>query len=61
MIDLLILDGPCNPKRHPNPVYRGTFRMHPTHFDTLPEDHEANEAWGQEADRSGFRTRRSRV
>lgn len=42
MGNLLILDGPCNPRRHPNPVYRGTFRMHPTHFDNLPEDHEAN-------------------
>jgi len=42
MSDLLILDGPCNPRRHPNPVYRGTYRMHPTHFDNLPEDHEAN-------------------
>jgi hypothetical protein len=42
MTNLLILDGPRNPKRHPNPVYRGTFRMHPTHFDKLPEDHEAN-------------------
>jgi hypothetical protein len=42
MSELLILDGPCNPKRHPNLAYRGTFRMSPAHFDSLPEDHEAN-------------------
>jgi hypothetical protein len=42
MSNLLILDGPCNPTRHPNPAYRGTFRMPPIHFDNLPEDHEAN-------------------
>src|ERR1017187_8583019 len=40
--DLLILDGPLYPKMRPNPEYRGTCRMCPTHFDDLPEEHEAN-------------------
>ena len=42
MSDFLILDGPRDPSRHPNPIYRGTYRMHPRHFDNLPDEHEAN-------------------
>jgi hypothetical protein len=40
--NLLILDGAMYPKMKPNPAYRGTCRMCPTHFDNLPEEHEAN-------------------
>jgi hypothetical protein len=39
---LLILNGPRYPARNPNPIYRGTFRMHPRYFENLPESHEAN-------------------
>jgi hypothetical protein len=53
MNDLLILDGPRDPRRHPNPAYRGTFRMHPTHFDDLPEDQEANILFGWFIDEGG--------
>ena len=42
-MNLLILGGPCNPQRDPNPKYRGTYRSCPRHFDSLPEDHEFNE------------------
>jgi hypothetical protein len=45
-LDLLILNGPRYPRRHPNPSYKGTFRMQPGHFDSLPEDHEANLLFG---------------
>jgi hypothetical protein len=38
-MNLLILGGPCNPQRNPNPKYRGTYRRQPYHFDSLPEDH----------------------
>lgn len=42
MTDLLILGGPRDPLRRPNPRYKGTYRMHPRYFDNLPESHEAN-------------------
>jgi hypothetical protein len=43
MPNLLILGGPRNPKMRPNLSYRGTFRMHPSHFDEVSEQHEANQ------------------
>lgn len=45
-LDLLILNGPLYPRRHPNPHYRGTCRMQPRHFDSLPEEDEANLLFG---------------
>ena len=41
--NLLILGEPRYPARKPNPVYRGTFRMSPSYFETLPEDSKANQ------------------
>jgi hypothetical protein len=45
-LNLLILNGPLYPQRRPNPLYRGTCRMQPRHFDLLSEDHEANVLFG---------------
>ena len=41
-MDLLIVNGPAEPLREPNPSYRGTFRAVPTYCDALPADHEIN-------------------
>jgi hypothetical protein len=42
MMNLLILDGPRDPRPGSNPLYRGTYRAHPSHCDELPDDHETN-------------------
>jgi hypothetical protein len=39
---LLILNGPPDPRSGHNPVYRGTERSHPSHCDSLPDEHEIN-------------------
>src|SRR6266700_2422623 len=41
-MNLLILDGPRDPRPSNNPLYRGTYRAHPSHCDELPDDHEIN-------------------
>jgi hypothetical protein len=41
-MNLLILDGPRNPRPGNNPLYRGTYRAHPTHCDEIPDDDEIN-------------------
>jgi hypothetical protein len=41
-VNLLILDGPRDHRPGNNPLYRGTYRAHPTHCDELPDDSEAN-------------------
>jgi hypothetical protein len=41
-MNLLILDGPRDPRPGNNPLYRGTYRAHPSHCDELPDDHEIN-------------------
>jgi hypothetical protein len=41
-MNLLILDGPRDPRPGNNPLYRGTSRAHPSHCDELPDDHEIN-------------------
>jgi hypothetical protein len=41
-VDLLIVNGPAEPLREPNPSYRGTFRAVPTYCDALRADHEIN-------------------
>jgi hypothetical protein len=41
-MNLLILDGPRDHRAGNNPLYRGTYRAHPTHCDELPDDHEIN-------------------
>jgi hypothetical protein len=38
----LILDGPRDKRSIYNPLYRGTYRAHPTHCDALPDDNEIN-------------------
>jgi hypothetical protein len=40
---LLILNGPRDPRPGKNPLYRGTYRAHPSHCDELPDDHEINQ------------------
>src|SRR5439155_26446134 len=42
LMKLLILNGPRDPQPIQNPLYRGTYRSHPTHCDALPDDHEIN-------------------
>ena len=42
-MNLLILDGPADPRPGRNPFYRGTYRAEPTHCDDLPDDHEINQ------------------
>lgn len=39
---LLILNGPPDPRPGHNPAYRGTNRAHPSHCDSLPDEHEIN-------------------
>jgi hypothetical protein len=41
-MNLLILDGPRDPRPGNNPLYRGTYRAHPSHCDELPDNHEIN-------------------
>ena len=41
-MNLLILDGPADPRPGKNPLYRGTYRAAPTHCDDLPDEHEIN-------------------
>jgi hypothetical protein len=39
---LLILNGPRDRRTAYNPLYRGTYRSHPTHCDEVSDDHEIN-------------------
>ena len=39
---LLILNGPRDRRTTYNPLYRGTYRSHPSHCDELSDDHEIN-------------------
>lgn len=39
---LLILNGPRDNRTAYNPLYRGTYRSHPSHCEQLPDDHEIN-------------------
>jgi hypothetical protein len=39
---LLILNGPRDPRAAKYPMYRGTWRAHPTYHDAFPRDHEIN-------------------
>lgn len=41
-MNLLILDGPRDPRSSNNPQYRGTYRAHPSHCDNLSDDQEIN-------------------
>jgi len=41
-MNLLVLDGPRDPRPGTNPLYRGTYRAHPTHCETAPDDDEIN-------------------
>ncbi len=41
-MNILILDGPRDSRPGNNPLYRGTYRAHPTHCDEVPDDHEIN-------------------
>jgi hypothetical protein len=41
-MNLLILDGPRDHRAGNNPLYRGTYRAHPTHCDELSDDDEIN-------------------
>jgi hypothetical protein len=41
MITLLILDGAIDTRY--NPLYRGTYRAHPTHCDSVTDDEEINQ------------------
>src|SRR5512135_2931490 len=40
-MNLLILDGPRYPRSN-KPLYRGTYRAHPSHCDKLSDDQEIN-------------------
>jgi hypothetical protein len=42
-MNLLILDGPRDPRPGNNPLYRGTYRAHPSHCDEVSDDHEINQ------------------
>jgi hypothetical protein len=42
-MNLLILNGPRDRRAGTNPLYRGTYRSHPTHCDDLPDDSEINQ------------------
>jgi hypothetical protein len=42
-MNLLILNGPRDPRAAKYPSYRGTYRAHPTYCDALPNDHEINQ------------------
>jgi hypothetical protein len=42
-MNLLILNGDADPRPGKNPLYRGTYRAHPSHCDQLPDDHEINQ------------------
>jgi len=41
-MNLLILDGPRDPRAAKYSAYRGTWRAHPTYQDAFPRDHEIN-------------------
>ncbi len=41
-MNLLILNGPRDPRTAQNPLYRGTYRLHPSHCDEVPDDDEIN-------------------
>jgi hypothetical protein len=41
-MNLLILNGPRDPRPGNNPLYRGTYRSHPTYCDEVPDSHEIN-------------------
>jgi hypothetical protein len=42
-MNILILNGARDPRPGNNPLYRGTYRAHPTHCGQLPDDHEINQ------------------
>jgi len=42
-MNILILNGPPDPRSGHNPLYRGTSRAHPSHCDQLPDSHEINQ------------------
>lgn len=42
-MNLLILDGPRDPRSGNNPLYRGTYRAHPSHCDEVADDQEINQ------------------
>jgi hypothetical protein len=41
-MNLLILNGPRNPRAAKYSTYRGTYRAHPTYCDSVPRQHELN-------------------
>jgi len=41
-MNLLILNGPRDPRAAAYPHYRGTYRAHPTYCEAVPKDHEIN-------------------
>ena len=42
-MNILILNGPPDPRPGHNPLYRGTSRVHPSHCDQLLDSHEINQ------------------
>ncbi len=42
-MNILILNGARDPRPGYNPLYRGTYRAHPSHHDQLPDEHEINQ------------------
>jgi hypothetical protein len=42
-MNLLILNGPRDPRAAKYPQYRGTYRAHPTYLDSASRDHEINQ------------------
>ena len=42
-MNLLILDGPADPRSPHSYPYRGTYRAHPTYNDSVPPGHEINQ------------------
>jgi hypothetical protein len=42
-MNVLILNGAPDPRRGYNPLYRGTYRSHPSHCDQLPDEDEINQ------------------
>jgi hypothetical protein len=42
LMNLLILDGLRHPGHMSNPLYRGTYRSHPSYCNEYPDDHEIN-------------------
>lgn len=41
-MNLLILNGPGRSRAASDPKYRGTYRVHPTYCESVPEEHEIN-------------------